>query len=80
MSGTLTATFEGLDPLRTVTLQWQALGANGAWTDIAGATGSTFSPDPGVEVRVVARLDKHPVGVWGSKDGVGRDGHRRDRG
>ena len=70
--GTLTATFEGLDPLRTVTLQWQALGANGAWTNIAGATSPTFSPDPGVEVRVVA--------LWTSTlPGFGAQPRRRSR-
>ena len=78
--GTLTATFEGLDPLRTVTLQWQALGANGAWTNIAGATSSTFAPAPRCGGARRCALDKHPAGVWGPNHGVGRDGHRRDGG
>lgn len=45
----------GLGPL---SLQWQLQAANGTWSDIAGATGTQFTPtqaEVGLRLRVVAR-------------------------
>ncbi|GJD96086.1 peroxidase family protein [Methylobacterium iners] len=50
----LTATVFGAVAGRGITLKWQVLDANGDWSDVPGASGSTFTPAPGVEARVVA--------------------------